>query len=134
MFKHILVPVAPSHTDEYSAAVDAARKLLDDDGKISVLSVVEEIPTYMGAYFPANFKEERVAETAQEMLDEFADQGVEPHVVSGHSANTILSWAGDHGVDCIVVSSHRPGFGDFFLGSTASRVVRHSQCAVMVLR
>jgi len=39
-----------------------------------------------------------------------------------------------HAVDLIVIASHRPGLKDYFLGSTAGRVVRHSPCAVHVIR
>jgi universal stress protein F len=33
-----------------------------------------------------------------------------------------------------VIASHRPGIQDYFLGSTASRVVRHANCTVHVMR
>ena len=59
---------------------------------------------------------------------------VTPVVVDGHSARTILDYAEEHGVDCIVMASHRPDITDYFLGSTAARVVRHAACAVHVLR
>ena len=38
------------------------------------------------------------------------------------------------GVAAIVVGSHRPSFGDYLIGSTAARVVRHAQCTVVVER
>ena len=55
-------------------------------------------------------------------------------VVEGHSGRTILDFAEDNGIDLIVVASHRPGMGDMLLGSTATQVVRHANCAVHVLR
>ena len=55
-------------------------------------------------------------------------------VVSGHAGRTILDFAGEQGIDCIVMNSHRPDLTDYFLGSTAARVVRHARCAVHVLR
>ena len=38
------------------------------------------------------------------------------------------------GDDLITVASHKPDFGDYLLGTTASRVVRHAACAVLVVR
>ena len=52
----------------------------------------------------------------------------------GNPANEILALAEESGADCIVIASHRPGFGDYLIGSTAARVVRHAPCSVMVLR
>ena len=55
-------------------------------------------------------------------------------VVDGHSGRTILDWAGDNDVSCIVIASHRPGMQNLLLGSTATQVVRHAKCAVHVIR
>jgi len=37
-------------------------------------------------------------------------------------------------VDLIIIASHRPGLQDYFLGSTAAKVVRHATCSVLVVR
>ena len=58
----------------------------------------------------------------------------EARVVMGHAGRTIVEFAKEHEVDLIVMNSHRPGIGDYFLGSTAARVVRHAQCSVHVIR
>ena len=59
---------------------------------------------------------------------------METAVAMGHAGREIVHWAGQHGVDCIIVMSHRPGLADVFLGSTASRVVSRAPVAVHVLR
>ncbi len=133
MFNHILIPVAPSHAEEYEKAQKAAKLLLGPNGKVSVLSVLEEIPPYVGAHIPVGQVERNTQEVLADLDKVFGDTA-ETNVIEGHSAQTILNWAKDHGVDCIIVSSHRPGFSDFFIGSTAARVVRHAQCNVVVLR
>ncbi|WP_371932559.1 universal stress protein [Pararhizobium sp. IMCC21322] len=46
----------------------------------------------------------------------------------------MVEYAESNGVDCIIIASHRPGLQDYFLGSTAARVVRHAHCAVHVIR
>ena len=59
---------------------------------------------------------------------------VKAKIIEGHSARTILDFAEENAIDCIVMGSHKPGLADYFLGSTAARVVRHANCAVHVHR
>lgn len=134
MFNHILVPVAPSHISENGQAMAAAKKLLTPNGKISVLSVLEAFPTYAEVQLPANYLQENIAEVTVGLKIEFESEGTDINVISGHSARSILDWAQENGVDCIAMSSHLPGFSDLFIGSTASKVVRHAKCSVVVLR
>ena len=134
MFKHILVPVAPGHTEEVGRAMKTAAKLMDDGGTLSVLSVIEAIPTYVDAYIPPEYMDGRVEQVTAEMQAAFATEKPGIHVTRGHPANMILTWSKDAEVDCIVMPSHQPGFADYLLGSTAARVVRHAQCSVVVLR
>jgi universal stress protein F len=46
----------------------------------------------------------------------------------------ILGVAEEAGADLIVVGSHRPAMRDYLFGATASRVVRHANCSVLVAR
>ena len=55
-------------------------------------------------------------------------------VRTGHSYKTILEVAKEKDVDLIIIASHRPGLQDYFLGSTAAKVVRHADCSVLVVR
>ena len=134
MYNHILIPIAPGHASECSASFSAARRLLAEGGKSSILSVLEEIPSFVDAYVPAGQMERNIADVKSELTSELGAEDVEIHVISGHSAISILDWSNKNVADCIVISSHRPGFSDYFIGSTASRVVRHAQCSVVVMR
>lgn len=46
----------------------------------------------------------------------------------------LIPMALDHGVDCNVMGSHKPGFGDDLPGTKAVRFVRHAARAVHVHR
>ena len=59
---------------------------------------------------------------------------VKTEVVRGRPGSTITDFAKEHGIDCIVIESHRPGLQDYFIGSNAARVVRHASCSVHVVR
>ncbi|MDO6731699.1 universal stress protein [Marinovum sp. 2_MG-2023] len=134
MYNHILIPVAPGHYEEYTNALTVTRKLSNTGAKVSILSVVEDVPIYVETYLPNDQVEQAKVEIANELKAQFAKDEVEIHVIDAHPANGILDWATQNAVDCIVVTSHRPGISDYFIGSTAARVVRHAQCPVVVLR
>lgn len=134
MYKHILVPVAPDHVNESAQKMDIARGLLAKDGRISVLTILEELPSYIGNYFPEDQMQHSLKEMAQSLENEISTDVVSTHVISGHPTHSILDWAKKNACDCIVVTSHRPGLSNYLLGSTAARVVRHADCTVVVVR
>ncbi len=96
---------------------------------------MDEVPSYAMSYMPAGFRDETRVALSRDLAEKAALlDNATSLVIEGHSGRTILEWAAEHGVDCIVMASHRPGISDYFLGSTAARVVRHAPCAVHVLR
>ena len=135
MYKNILVPVALDHGHGTSTAMKVAQELRDEGGKITLLSVVEAIPGYVASYLPEGQMDKNRAEVETSLkADAGGVKGVNTKVIVGHPGGSIVDYAKDHDVDLIVIASHKPGLQDFFLGSTAARVVRYSQCAVHVLR
>ncbi len=135
MYKHILVTVAIDAMNNSEQSLKAAKLLAGTDGRVTLLHVREEIPGYASPYIPEGFDAEQ-KELVHKHLEALADQleGANAVVVTGHAGRSIIDWADDNKVDCIIVASHRPGLQDYFLGSTAARVVRHAQCAVHILR
>ena len=135
MYANILVPIALDNDDERAAhAISVAKKLADDGARVTLLHVVESIPSYAISYVAADV----LAATRKGIHDEMQrmaeDAGVEAKVIEGHSGRSILDYADEHKPDLIVIASHRPGMQTLLLGSTATHVVRHAQCAVHVLR
>ncbi|MFK7879830.1 universal stress protein [Roseobacter sp.] len=135
MYKNILVPVLFDNQHDTPASYAAARALGDDDAAFTVMHVLEAIPAYAASEVP----KEVLAKTkndAEEFLTESAKAlpGASAALVSGHAGKTIVDYANEHDIDCIIMASHRPGIEDFFLGSTASRVVRHAGCSVHIIR
>ena len=133
MYRNILVPVALGHGETTQQAFAIARHLRSEGGSITALHVVEALPAYILAELPSDISANR-RDTALAGLKEEAGSGVRPVVVTGHAAMTILEYAKENKADCIVIASHQPGIQDYFLGSTAARVVRHAHCAVHVVR
>ena len=135
MYHNILVPVVFDNEHDITAPVKLAGILKTPDAKITFLHVIEHVPSYAISYIPQELQDELRVGIRHE-LDKLAKRlpGAEGHVVEGHSGRTIVENASEHRNDLIIIASHRPGLEDYFLGSTASHVVRHASCAVHVVR
>lgn len=135
MYSNILVAVDVDHAETGANALELAKAMAAEGATITALYVLEALPSYATQYLPEEHLSNRITEFTNVLTSELGNpEGVTPKVVTGHSGATIVDYATDHGVDCIVISSHKPGLQDFFLGSTAARVVRHSPCSVHVIR
>ncbi len=135
MYKNILVPISFDAERDISGPLKLARILATSDAKVTLLHVVEHIPDYAISYMPVEYLTE-ARKALQVELDTLAAgmpnaKGV---LIEGHSGRTILDWAEVNKPDLIIMASHRPGMQDLLLGSTAAHVVRHSRCAVHVVR
>lgn len=135
MYKNILVPMSFEADRDTMKSIEIAEALADKDGKITALHVLEEVPSYVLQYLPEGQFDANVQEIEELLRAKLKDHpGIEVKVLEGHAGHSIVDFATETNVDCIVIASHRPGFQDFFLGSTAARVVRHAPCAVHVVR
>lgn len=139
MTKSILVPIDISADKSSTPAIAIAQDLAKlNDGKLTLLNVVEQFTGYTSAYLPEDFYEKAKLEAMDTLKEVAARHGLSDTadivVREGTPANEILNHAKDIKADIIVIPSHDPGLVDFFLGSVAARVVRHAHCSVMVVR
>jgi nucleotide-binding universal stress UspA family protein len=111
-----------------------ARALKAEGGEIIALHVYEQPQGSAAVYLDDEAVKAGFKRAQDTLATKTAGLDVTPVLVKGHSARTIIDYAAANGVDCIVIGSHKPGLRDYFLGSTAARVVRHARCAVMVQR
>ncbi len=136
MYKNILVPVDPSHGEVARHILTVAKHLAGAEGWITVLHVIDPIPAYVASQIPKDVIAEN-RDAAKARVEDIADrEGLNGHVVlrEGSPAVEILAEAEAMGADAIILGSHRPDYTDYFLGSTAARVVRHARCTVVVER
>lgn len=135
MYKNILVPVFLDEENDTQAAYSVARTLADEGAKFTVMHVLEIIPGFIKPDIPNGFLE-KARQESEELLVQSAKAlpGAVTELVRGHAGLAILDYASKNNIDCIVIASHKPRIEDFFLGSTASRVVRHAECSVHVIR
>lgn len=135
MYKNILVPMDFDEEHDAKTSFDMAQVLAEEGAQITILHVIEPIPTFAMAQIPP----EVYANTRKEIDKKMQAMGAafpkaKTVLASGHAGRAIVDYAKEHEVDCIVIASHRPGLENYFLGSTADRVVRHAKCAVHVMR
>ncbi len=138
MLKKILVPIDATHVAAGSQSIAMAQKIMDEDGHLILLNVLENAPAYIASQIPDGVLAKVAAEAEAELKRIAADHNLpettEVLVKRGKPSTTILNVARETGAEAIVVASHDPGFADYFLGSVAAYVVRHAHCSVFVVR
>ena len=136
MYSNILVPVALDADHNHNEAIAVAKDLLADGGRMTLLHVMEQIPNYAIAHFPPDvlIAGKQSLKERMQALQESAPDAAESVVIEGPAGASIVDYAEEKSVDCIVMRSHTPELADYLLGSTAGRVVRHAPCSVHVVR
>jgi len=135
MYKNILIPLVFDSETDHSKVVALAKSLAAPDAGITLLHVIELAPNYVISYIPEEATN-RIRDEVSGDMDALTKQipGAQSLIVTGHAGRSIVDIAKDKNMDLIIVQSHRPGFEDYFLGSTASYIVRRAQCSVHVVR
>ena len=134
MYNTILIALA---LDQGHAprAFELARKIRSEGGRIVAVHVIEKVPNFANLYISPD-KEKTVEKAAmQAIIDRIGEpKDAEAVVLSGHPGRTVTEYAEQIGADCIIAGSHKPNLTDFFLGSTAARIMRYAKCSVHILR
>ncbi len=134
MYKKILVPMALDHGIS-PQTLEIATSILATGGEIIALHVYEIPKGSVSTYLDEEMVKAGYNAARAQLTEKTAHlDGVKPVLLKGHTARTIVDYAQENDVDCIVIGSHKPDIRDYLLGSTASRVVRHAPCAVHVQR
>ena len=136
MYQKIIVAIDLSQADKGEAIISRAENLVDPNGEIVLLSVVEDLPNYLAVDIPMNILDRSQTEAKDQLnaiLQKFkrADRAI---IRNGPAAREILALSEEIGADLIIVASHRPDVTNYFIGATADRVVRHAKCSVLVER
>jgi len=134
MYKKILISMSLDH-GYGDQAIETAKALSAEGGEIFAVHVYEALQGSAGS-FVSEEDVHKALMAAEKRIEERVQNvsGVEPVLLKGHSGRVLTDYATKIGADCILVGAHKPGLRDFFLGSTAARIVRHAPCSVHVLR
>jgi nucleotide-binding universal stress UspA family protein len=135
MYQKIIVSLALDHGIGQKA-IEAALQLKSEGAEIIAVHVHEPLQgSIAGSYMPEDAARIAVKNAKQQLAERLTGTpDIKAVLLKGHSGRAITNYAEEIGADCIIVGSHKPGLVDYFLGSTAARVVRHAPCSVHVLR
>ncbi len=115
-------------------AIKAANALIAEHGSIVAIHVMEPVNNLVQSLMPEDVKSKAYASIKNEMTQRFKGLPIEFEILHGQPGREIANYAEKINADCIILGSHKPGLEDFFLGSTASRVVRYAKCSVYIIR
>ena len=140
MFKKILVPVDPAEPGFAEEALSKAAAFARDYGaKIHLMAVCPEVQSFVASQLPEGWQQREIDETTV-ILDKIGadldvpDGTVDCHVRMGVVYHEVIEEAEKADCDLVLMTSHKPGFSTYFIGSNAAHIVRHAPCSVMVLR
>lgn len=141
MFKEILLPVDLQETKLSERAVACAKDLAQRyDSAITVLTVIPDFGLpLVASYFPESALRQAREDVTKELKKFVADRfGATPPIKSsvrqGSPHKAIVSYAGEHGIDLIIMPSRANDLSKKFLGSSTSHVVDRAECSVLVVR
>lgn len=138
--KRIIVPTDFSAPAEAALtyALDLAAKL---GAKVSLVHVFDDLSGIQsGPYvpMPTEMRSEILADLRRRLADVAAKRGhseLNPEVLIGPTAKSIVEAASDSQADLIVMGTHgRHAIPHLLLGSVAERVVRTAACPVLTVR
>ena len=141
MYKDILLSVDLNDDSSWRKALPVAVEYCNAFGsRLHIVTVVPDFGLSMVAqYFPADY-EERLVKEADGKLHELVQREVPgdvrvQHIVAiGTIYDEIIQAARKIDADLIVMASHRPDLSDYLIGPNATKVVRHCNRSVLVVR
>jgi universal stress protein F len=140
MFKNILVTIHLQYVENHPKVLSTALKVLDEDGKITLLFVNENMKHSSASPLLEESNQKNYNKEALVKLKEIADKYSLPRekvifkIREGVSHQEIIEEAKKIKADTIIMMASRPGLKSYFIGTTAERVMRHANCSVFVLR
>jgi len=135
MYDTIIVATDFSDENSSTQSLQKAEKL-SDNGRIILLHVIPNVPSYAVSEVPHEIMKE-VVPNRRDALRKIVKKskvkaGTETR--NGNAYRQIIGSAEEHEADLIIVNSHKPALSDYLLGSTAAKVVRHAKCSVLIER
>ena len=140
MFKNILLPIDISEDGvDYPAVPVAVEYAKAFKAKIILLTVIPDYEMSFASHLFDSGVVKKIITDTKKKLEQFSHKNLdgiatEACVVQGTVYECIIEKAKKNKADLIIMSANRPELKDYLLGPNAARVVRHSDCSVLVVR
>lgn len=141
-YSKILVPVdfSGGSKDVLRMAAFMAKKL---GAELCTIFVLEDLSSFLNVsipHLPSDLQEEGLRHGAEKKMEKFINENLDASVPSSHKvlsgrvAEEICRFAGDEGVDLIIMGTHGSrGVERLLLGSVAEKVLRMAPCPVLTV-
>jgi len=142
MYDRILFPLDMANLEAQEQARKTAFEFAQiHNSELHVLTVVPFLPAHLTeGYLPEGVEKQAIESVANKLQEHIAAKNtggeVSPKLVvrEGSIYKEILKYADEHDIHLIIMASHRPELRDYLIGPNSARVVRHSECSVLVVR
>lgn len=138
-YRHILL--ATDLAEDTASVAERAGTLANSNGaRLTIMHVMEPLVLAYGAEVPVNMGalQQEITRQAGERLQALAARlgatAADCRLVTGTIEKEVLRFAGEEGVDLIVLGSHSRRGLAVLLGSTANAVLNHATCDVLAVR
>jgi len=140
MSNNILCAVDLAHPKISRKILSEAARMADQGATINVITVIPDYGmSIVGSYFEEGMMDKAIA-SANEALHAFVRENLAGdfkirHIISiGSAYEEVLKAATDIKADLIVIGASKPDLKDYLLGPNASRVARHAEVSVYIVR
>ena len=140
MYKRILVAIDLEDSEHNGQILATAKNIADaNSSDVFLITVVAAAPAIVSQFLHENYEQLASGQAAKELADVAAKAGItlakDACIIRfGTVYEEVLAAADIVKADLIVAGSHRPDTFKYLLGTSAARIVRHSNCAVLVVR
>ncbi|WP_032139410.1 universal stress protein [Rickettsia tamurae] len=141
IFKNILIPIDLNDKKSIKGILSKALMLATNfQAKLHFVYVIPEFGTKMFEdYLPKNWrteKKEKYKAQIKELIKQYIPDEIETdyYIGSGAVYDEIIKHSNEIKADLIIISAVRLQLKDYMLGPNASKIVRHSDISVLVVR
>lgn len=134
----VVVPI--DFSDISLTALETALEYVDHPSKVHIIHVLEPLPVnepgMMWDTINDETRKQNVLKALHQKFDDPKFKEIKIEVKIGKPSEKIIAQSKELKADLIVIPSHgtHHGISRFLMGSVTERVIRYSQCPVLVLR
>lgn len=136
MYSRIICAIGLGPREKAEHMLRRAADLVDSDGEIIVLHIVESVPHYTAQSSPSSADMDWMSDVEDKLKSLCARLDIDASYVVkvGRVAPTILDAARERNADLIIVGTHVQDITDALFGSIVDRITRGASCSVLVDR
>ncbi len=141
MYKDILFPIDVTEESSWKYTLPVVIAHAEAFGaRVHLMTVIPDSGMSLVSQYFSDDAVDRIVQETNKALHRFSEENLPKNVKVQHIVTqgivykSIIETSQRIKADVIIMSAHRPELKDYLLGPNAARVVRHSDCSVLVVR